>query len=238
MHLFILLLFNIPLLLARALRVRSIWGTDALRWSALGNQTFVHNLYPLPKSGNIYEKFANYFPPTFQRRIVLTNRTSSHLLFCGECTRLCEVIAIVVDHQQSHCTKSHTHDITTQMSHILRCRPIHFNGRCLQDLRHFEPYRYRSRHFSSRQAERGPLAAGYRKNIALRKIPIPIHLSRLNLQLHSLHSHTTPNKSHTADKMAELTHPTIKDGKIFAKPNTLQWLAMGLLFQCFAKHSH
>ena len=109
----------------------------------------------------------------------------------------------------------------------------------LRALRHFSPYRYRSSrssHFSSRRAERGPLAAGYRKNIALRKIPIPIHLSRLNLQLHSLHSHTTPNNSHT-DTMAELTHPTIKDGKIFPKPRTPpQRLALGLL-QHLAKQS-
>jgi hypothetical protein len=103
------------------------------------------------------------------------------------------------------------------MLHTLKCHPPRNS---LQALRHISPYRcYRSSHFSSRRAERGPLAAGYRKNIALRKIPIPTHLSqRLNLQLpHSLHSHTTPNNSHTTDKMAELTHPTIKDGKIAPK---------------------
>lgn len=120
--------------------------------------------------------------------------------------------------------RNHTHDCTTQMLHPLKCQP---KRNCLQALRHFSelrPYRYRSSHFSSRRAERGPLAAGYRKNIALRKIPIPTHLSRLNLQLHSLHSHSPPNNSHT-DKMAELTHPTIKDGKILPKPAPPQWLA-------------
>lgn len=121
--------------------------------------------------------------------------------------------------------KIHTHDCTTQMLHTLKCHP---KRNCLEALRHFSelrPYRYRSSHFSSRRAERGPLAsAGYRKNIALRKIPIPTHLSRLNLQLHSLHSHSPPNNSHT-DKMAELTHPTIKDGKISPNPIPPQWLA-------------
>jgi hypothetical protein len=83
--------------------------------------------------------------------------------------------------------------------------------RCLQTFRHdFNPYR--KRRLFSQAAKRGPLA-GYRKNTAvagLRKIPI--HLLRLNLQLRSLHYSTQLN-THTA-KMAELTHPTIKDGKI------------------------
>ena len=121
------------------------------------------------------------------------------------------------------------HDSTTKMSHILKCHPTQKSS--LQALRHFSPYRYRSSrssHFSSRRAERGPLAAGYRKNIALRKIPIPIHLSRLNLQLHSLHSHTTPNNSHT-DTMAELTHPTIKDGKILPGQKNTAMARLGIV---------
>jgi hypothetical protein len=100
--------------------------------------------------------------------------------------------------------------------------------KCFQPFRHSNPCPYRKRLFSSQAAERGSLA-GYctLKNTAvaglLRKIPIPIRLLRLNLQLHSLHSHSQFN-SHTA-KMAELTHPTIKDGKIFqpTRPNGSPW---------------
>ena len=130
--------------------------------------------------------------------------------------------------------RNHTHDCTTEMLHIIKCQP---KRNCLEALRHFSklrPYRYRSSHFSSRRAERGPLAAGYRKNIALRKIPIPTRLSqRLNLQLpHSLHSHTSSNNSHTTDTMAELTHPTIKDGKIL--PN--RTLPNGSPLDCVLQH--
>lgn len=132
---------------------------------------------------------------------------------------------------KSAVNKNPTHDSTAQMLHLLKCHPPARNS--LQALRHSSPYRcYRSSHFSSRRAERGPLAAGYRKNIALRKIPIPTHLSqRLNLQLpHSLHSHTSSNDSHTTDAMAELTHPTIKDGKIFSNKTVLN----GLPWECFS----
>jgi hypothetical protein len=95
--------------------------------------------------------------------------------------------------------------------------------KCARTFHHLiNPYRNHL-FFSQASSERGALA-GYRKNTVagLRKIPIPIHLLRLNLQLYSLHSHT--QLSHTT-KMAELTHPTIKDGKTFqpARPNGSPW---------------
>ena len=112
----------------------------------------------------------------------------------------------------------------TQMSQIVIRQQA--SRRCLQALRCSGPYRYRS-HFSSRRAERGPLAAGYGKNLG--SCPpknTHIHLLRSNLQLHSLHYHT-PNKPHTAT-MAELTHPTIKDGKTSQSTHPIQWLAVKL----------
>jgi hypothetical protein len=132
---------------------------------------------------------------------------------------ICALQAYVPSQNSQSFIRIYPHYRPTQMLHIVYRDPIHARRRCLQTLHRFGPYR----NLSPRRAERGPLAAGYRKNLgscAPKNTHIP--LLRLNLQLRSLHSHT-PNNSHTA-KMAELTHPTIKDGKIF-QSNTSQWLA-------------